>query len=66
MAKKQKYEVAQDGFLAGDYHRAGETVEMYPEQAAYDLPPHGSMLKAPAATTAAVASNPAKPKKTQD
>lgn len=54
MAKtKETYEVAQDGFLLGDFYRAGDKVELYPEQARYDLPPHGSMLKPLAATPAA-------------
>lgn len=53
MAKiKQTYEVAQDGFLLGDFYKAGTTVDLYPEQARYDLPPHGTMLKPLAAMPA--------------
>lgn len=62
MAKtKETYEVAQDGFLFGDFYKAGTTIELYPEQARYDLPPHGSMLKAPSsgASDAHAASAPA-------
>lgn len=46
---KVTYEVVQDGFLLGDFYRAGARVELFPEQARYDLPPHGAMLRAPAA-----------------
>lgn len=42
---KRTYEVLVDGFLLGDFYKAGTRVELYPEQAAYDLAPHGSMLR---------------------
>lgn len=46
MAKtKQTYDVIADGWLFGDYYRAGDTIQLHPEQAAQDMPPHGSMLK---------------------
>lgn len=54
MAKtKQTYEVAEDGFLLGDHYKAGDTIALHPEQAKYDLPPHGTMLK-PLATSPAL------------
>lgn len=56
MAKiKQTYEVVQDGFLFGDFYKAGATIDLYPEQASYDLPPHGTMLKAPSSAAPAAA-----------
>lgn len=42
---KRTYEVMVDGFLLGDFYRAGDKVELHPEQARYDLPPHGTMLR---------------------
>lgn len=69
MAKtKQTYDVIADGWLFGDYYRAGDTIQLYPEQAAQDMPPHGSMLKlsasaAPSATAPATTAAPATPAK---
>lgn len=50
---KQTYEVVQDGFLLGDFYRTGDKVELYPVQARYDLPPHGTMLRPLAAAPVA-------------
>lgn len=41
---KRTYEVARAGWLDGMYYKAGDTVDLYPAQAEYDLPPHGDML----------------------
>lgn len=48
-AVKTTYTVAEAGFLFGDYYKAGDTIDLHPAQAKYDLPPHGSMLTLPAA-----------------
>lgn len=50
-AEKQRYAVTADGWLLGQFYRAGDVVELYPAQAAADMAPHGSML-APAAAPA--------------
>lgn len=69
MAKtKQTYDVIADGWLFGDYYRAGDTIQLHPEQAAQDMPPHGSMLKlsasaAPSASAPATTAAPATPAK---
>lgn len=38
------YDVVQSGYFLGDFYAAGATVTCLPEQAKYDLPPHGAML----------------------
>lgn len=59
MADKKTYAVVKDGFLMGGYHAAGTTVDLYPAQAKYDLPPHGDMLaEVVAAPVAPVATAP--------
>lgn len=54
-AAKTTYTVVAPGFLFGDYYKPGDTIELHPEQAKYDLPPHGSMLMLPAAGATAPA-----------
>lgn len=54
-AAKTTYTVVEPGFLFGDYYKSGDTIDLLPEQARYDLPPHGSMLMLPAAGPSASA-----------
>lgn len=51
-AEKQRYAVLVDGWLMGQFHKAGDVVELYPAQAAGDMAPHGSMLAAAPAPAA--------------
>ena len=62
MSAKRTYEVVEDGFILNTFYAAGATVELYPEQARYDLPPYGTMLRE-AAPAAADRPAPAKAKK---
>lgn len=64
MSVKQRYEVLETGWLAGQYRRAGEVVEMHPRQAEYFLPPHANRLRpVSAAPQPAVPTEPAKPRR---
>lgn len=58
---KQTYDVVADGWILGDYYKAGQTVELLPAQAKYDLPAHGGhMLRERVAPPATPASAPKK------
>ena len=64
MAKvKQLYTVRESGFFLGSYHAAGETIELYAEQARFDLPPHGTGLELVVAASAATPEKPARARK---
>lgn len=54
-----KYTVQKDGFILGNHHRAGETIDLEPAQAKYLIPPMGDGL-APAAPKAAPKAAPAR------
>lgn len=42
--RKRTYKVLVAGYYLGDYYAAGATIELLPEQAEYDTPPHGNGL----------------------
>jgi hypothetical protein len=50
---RRTYKVLREGWLLGTHYAAGDTVDLYPAQAQYDLAPHGDMLAeaAPATST---------------
>ena len=60
-AAKITYTVAEAGFLFGDYYKPGDTIALHPEQAKYDLPPHGTMLVEPAKAVAQAVPSKKKP-----
>ena len=43
--EKQEFEVLRDGFILGDFYKAGEPAHFVPEQVKFQAEPYGDQLK---------------------
>lgn len=57
----KRYKVLEDGFLAGNHHKAGDVVSLLDAQAVYFLPPYAKRLEPVVDQVAPVSSPPATP-----